>query len=85
MEGSLSASKDASIGEPEVKVVTVDAMAEYMRKQEEKKKAQAAGATSSVPKTQTVVKKDPPARPTKDISESSDKYTDEDFDSISKS
>jgi hypothetical protein len=32
MEGSLSASKDASVGEPEVQVVTVDAMAEYMKK-----------------------------------------------------
>jgi hypothetical protein len=28
---------------------------------------------------------DPPARAAKDISESSDKYTDEDFESISKS
>lgn len=32
MEASLSASKDASVGEPEVQVVTVDAMAEYMKK-----------------------------------------------------
>lgn len=53
LEGSVSASKDASLGEPEVQVVTVDAMAEYMKKQEEKKKALAqGGAKSSAPLTQ---------------------------------
>jgi hypothetical protein len=41
------------------------------------------GAKVSAPPA--AVKKDPPARAAKDISESSDKYTDEDFESISKS
>lgn len=56
-------------------------MAEYMKKQEEKRKAQEA---KSGGKPQSV-KKEAPPRQAKDISESSDKYTDEDFESISKS
>lgn len=78
----VSQSKDASIQDEEVKVVTNDVMAEYMRKQEEKKKALAASSSTVKP---VPVKKEAAARTAKDISESSDKYTDEDFESISKS
>lgn len=56
--------------EEEAKVFSANAMEEYLKKQKEKGGAQVSAK---------------PLKPVKDFSESSDKYTDEDFESISKS
>lgn len=74
VDGSMSESqsKDKSEGG----VLSANAMEEYLKKQQEKAAGQ---KTSSAPPAKK------PERTVKDISESSDKYTDEDFDSISKS
>lgn len=66
---SVSQSKDQSEGE---QLYSANAMEEYLRKK------QGGGAMTATSKPAGTAK-------TKDISESSDKYTDEDFDSISKS
>lgn len=74
IDGSISESKDKSEGG---EVFSANAMEEYMKKQQNKSSGQKPAATTTSA---------PQKRGTgKDISESSDKYTDEDFDSISKS
>ena len=72
MEASESASISKTAGEAEI--FSTDAMEEYMRKQAAKK-----GPVSALPAT---VKAEAPK---KYFSESSDKYTDEYFESMSKS
>ena len=72
MEGSASISNSRPAAEAEV--FSTDAMEEYLKKQAAKK----AGLPTPAP----AARADPPK---KDFSESSDKYTDEDFESMSKS
>lgn len=76
-KAAMDASESASVSKPagEAEIFSTDAMEEYMRKQAAKK-----GGTTSAPPAPA---KTEPAR--KDFSESSDKYTDEDFESMSKS
>jgi hypothetical protein len=71
MEGSESVSTSKPAGEAEV--FSTDAMEQYMKMQAAKK----SGTASAPPAPATATKKD--------FSESSDKYTDEDFESMSKS
>jgi len=73
MEGSFSASQSKGDNE-EKEVFSANAMEEYLKAQAEKKGGAAKPAAASKP-----------TRAGKDISESSDKYTDEDFESVSKS
>jgi hypothetical protein len=72
MEGSVSVSSSRPVAEAEV--FSTDAMEEYLKKQAAKK----VGGPTAAP----AARADPPK---KDFSESSDKYTDEDFESMSKS
>ena len=79
IEGSYSASQSKEAGETEKEVFSANAMEDYLRKQAEKKSG-GAPSTSAPAKAAGFGK-----RTAKDISESSDKYTDEDFESVSKS
>ena len=76
-DGSISHSK-----EEKYEVYTANAMEEYMRKQAAKKAENAALAAKAGGKAVTAK---PAEKAAKDFSESSDRYTDEDFDSMSKS
>ena len=72
-DAAESISMSQSKGEDEKEVFNPNAMEEYLAKQKQQK---ASGVVTAKPAI---------AKRSKDISESSDKYTDEDFDSISKS
>jgi len=74
---SASQSKEQTSGKDQV--LSATAMEEYMKQKAKAKGSEAGKATSSA----TAAKK--PVQATKDFSESSDKYTDDDFDSMSKS
>ena len=73
MEGSYSVSQSK---EQQEQMHSANAMEEYMKKQNQKKGGAPPAAKPERKKGQ---------RSGKDISESSDKYTDEDFESYSKS
>lgn len=70
MEGSYSVSQSKEHAEPEV-YNTANAMEEYLRQQEAKQSQHKPKASAK--------------SVSKELSESSDKYTDEDFESMSKS
>ena len=69
--------------EPPKEVYQANAMEEYMKKQAAKKEPAAVGSRASQAKPAISDKKSLTA--SKDFSESSDRYTDEDFESMSKS
>lgn len=69
--------------EPPKEIYAANAMEEYMKKQAAKKEPAAVGSKVSQAKPAISDKKSLTA--SKDFSESSDRYTDEDFESMSKS
>lgn len=77
-KAAMDASESMSTSKPagDAEIFSTDAMEEYMRKQAAKKGGGLSSAPPAPAKTETAKK---------DFSESSDKYTDEDFESMSKS